>query len=318
MEIMNSIFDIRDNTQKHNTLYSDYKAEVIALNLLKYYDDVDQVFLKRLGSNNRPFNKDIESISSQIYELGQLIVSISSFREGMYDYLPEGIFHAPSLGNHKTRIDEIIVGIQKQKKIEIDARNFFQPFELEPYFLELYALVKENEFEITDSSELLLDTFNQLWPLLHALDKDTAKIFVYLLPFFHTVKGNRKWFEKCLMAFLQVPVAITFVPNQVSDIRAVSDAISLSNFHLGISTVLSGEHMDGERNWAVHYGPISYSDIAKYVPRSGLRKLLQILYGHCLPATVEVEEHFVVNRKDDSFLLDKYQDTSRLGYSTFL
>jgi hypothetical protein len=315
---MSSIFEITDIPQKHNTLHSDYKAEIVALNLMKYYADVDQVFLKRLGSNNRPFNKDIENISSQVHELGELIVSISSFREGMYDYLPEGIFHPPSLGSYKSRIDNVIVQIQKQKAIETSARNFFLPFELECFFLELNALAKENEFEITDRSELFLNTIKELWPLLDALDKDTAKVFIYLLPFFHTVKGNKEWFEKCLMAFLQVPVQITFVPNQVSDIRAASDAISLSNFNLGISMVLSGEHMDGERNWAVHYGPISYGDIAKYVPYSDLRKLLKILYDYCLPATVEVEEHFIMDKNDHSFLLDKYQDTSRLGYSTFL
>lgn len=315
---MSNIFEITDSSQNHNTLYSDYKAEIVALNLMKYYTDVDQVFLKRLGNNNRSFNKDIESISSQVHELGELIVSISSFREGMYDYLPKGMFHPPSLGNYKSRIDNVIVEIQKQKKIETSARNFFLPFELECFFIQLNALAKENEFEITDRSELFLNTIKELWPLLHALDKDTAKVFIYLLPFFHTVKGNKEWFEKCLMAFLQVPVQITFVPNQVNDIRAASDAISLSNFHLGISMVLSGEHMDGERNWAVHYGPIPYNDIAKYVPYSDLRKLLRILYDYCLPATVDVEEHFVVDKNDHSFVLDKHQETSRLGYSTFL
>ena len=285
---------------------------------MKYYNEVDQVFLKRLGGNNRSFNKDVENISSQSYELGELIVSISSFREGIYDYLPEGIFHPPSLGSHRSHVDEIIAQIQKQKRIETNARKFFQPFELECFFLELKALAKENEFEITSNSELMLNTMRELWPLLHVLDKDTAKVFIYLLPFFHSVKGNKEWFEKCLMAFLQVPVQITFVPNKVSDIISASEAISLSNFRLGISTVLSGEHMDGDRNWAVHYGPIPYSDIAKFVPKSELRKLLKILYDYYLPATVEVVEYFVMDKNDQSFLLDSRQDTSRLGYSTFL
>jgi hypothetical protein len=82
--------------------------------------------------------------------------------------------------------------------------------------------------------------------------------------------------------------------------------------------VLSGKHMDGERNWVFHYGPISYNDISKYVPYSNLRKLLQIIYEYCLPEMVEVEEHFVVEKSNMSFLLDKHQDTNRLGYSTFL
>lgn len=313
---MSSLYTLAE--QKHNTLFSDYKAEVFALNLLKYYAEVDQVFLKRLGNNNRSFNKDIKGVSSQAYALDELIVSISSYREGLYDYLPEGLFHPPSLGNHKSRIDEIIFQIQKQNKIESSARNFFLPFELEGFFLGINSLAKENEFALIDHSDLFLANIKTLWPLLDALDKHTAKVFIYLLPFFHSVKGKKEWFVKCLMAFLQLPVEITFVPNRVTDVRAASDEISLSNFHLGISMVLTGEHMDGERNWAIHYGPIPYADLAKYVPQSDLRKLLRMMYDYCLPATVDVEEHFIVHKNERSFYLDKDQDTSRLGFSTYL
>ncbi|NAW50023.1 hypothetical protein GNY06_00980 [Elizabethkingia argentiflava] len=314
---MNNIYDITDTIKHHNTLYTDYKAEVMALNLMKYYQ-VDKVYLKRLGSNNRSFNKDVHTISSYVYDLDEMVVHITSFREGIYDYLPEGLFHPPSLGSYKSRIDDMIAQIRRQKKVEASAREFFQPFELELFFLEMNALAKENEFEIIESAELLLTKFQELWPLLNRLDKDTAKIFIYMLPFFHTVRGRKDWLEKCLSAFLQIPVQIRFTPNHVNDIKEASDAISLSNYQLGISMVLSGEHMNGERNWAIHYGTIPYQHIAKYVPNSDLRKLLRILYAHCLPATVEAEEHFVTEKNDRSFVLDEHQDTGRLGYSTFL
>ncbi|HZH73489.1 MAG TPA: hypothetical protein VFD91_13410 [Mariniphaga sp.] len=312
--MMNNIYQIIEGTNYHNTLYSDYKSEIAALNLLKYKAELDQVYLKRLGGNNRTFNKDIENISSQVYELGVLIVSISSFREGMYDYLPENVFHPPSLGNRKSQIKEIIEQIQKQKKIEASARDFFQPFELESFFLLLNAYDKENEFEIIENPKEFLNLLKEFWPLLDTLDNSTSEIFIYMLPFFHTVRGNKEWFEKCLMAFLKIPVKISFTPNYVNDIQEASDAISLSNYQLGISMVLSGEHMNGERNWAIHYGPIPNNDIAKYVQNSELRKLLEVLYEYCLPATVEVEEHFVTEKNDRSFILGE----SRLGYSTFL
>lgn len=312
------IFEITASSEKHNTLYSDYKAEILAINLLKYYDQVDQVFLKRLGSNDRSFNKDIDQVTSQVEDLDQLTVYISSYREGFYDYLPEGIFHPPTVGDYQLQTDTVILKMQQQKKTETYARTFFRPFELESFFLEVNALSKENEFEITDDSSLLLDLFKELWPLLEALDEAQAKVFSYLLPFFHKVKGNKRWLEKCLQAFLGIPVAISFVPNKVRDIKTASDTISLSNFRLGISMVLSGEHMDGERNWAIHYGPIPYDSIAKYVPQASLRRLLKVIYDHCLPATVDVEEHFVVDKNNYSFRLNKGQDTSRLGYSTFL
>lgn len=313
-----SVYDIADRLQKHNTLESDYKAEVVALNLLKYYDEVDHVFLKRIGSNDRSFNKDVEKIYSQTHDLDEVLVYITSYREGMYDYLPEGIFHPPSLGSYKSRVDDIIYEIQKQKKIEESARNFFQPFELECFFVELQSLSKENEFEITDGSDLFLNVMKELWPLLDALDKETARIFIYILPFFHMVIGNKEWLEKFLMAFLKIPVRIQFVPHKVSDSKVASDMATLSNFHLGISMVLSGEHMDGERNWVIHYGPIPNDEIMNYIPQSPLRKLLRIMYDHCLPATVDIVEEFLTDKNSQSFLLGKELYTSRLGYTTFL
>ena len=85
-----------------------------------------------------------------------LIVTIFSFRKGIYDFLPEGLFHPPSLGTQKSGIKEVIEQIRKQKRNEIDARNFFQPFELESFYLLLNAYNKENEFQITENSESLL------------------------------------------------------------------------------------------------------------------------------------------------------------------
>lgn len=316
--MMSSVYDIVDSAHKHNTLESDFKAELIALNLLKYFDEVDHVFLKRLGSNDRSFNKDVESVQCHTHELGEVIATISSFREGMYDYMPEGIFHPPSLGNYKSGIEDIIYGIQKQKKIEKHARNFFQPFELECFFVELQVLAKEGEFEITDQSDLFLNVIKELWPLLNALDKETARIFIYILPFFHLVIGNKDWLEKFLMAFLNIPVQIKFVPHKVSDKKVDSDAFTLSNFQLGISMVLSGEHLDGERNWVIQYGPIPDDEVMNYIPQAALRKLLNIMYDYCLPATVDVLEVFHTERNDYSFLLNKEQYTSRLGYTTFL
>src|SRR5699024_3524729 len=185
------------------------RAEILALNLIKYYTCLDEVYLNRLGSNNRTFNKDIDNITSKVYDLGELIVSIDTYREGIYDYLPEGLFHPLSLGDQLSSVENIVKQIKKQKKIEAETRKFFQPFELESYYLSLSALAKENEFDITGNSRLFLETMKDLWPLLDKLDADTAETFIYILPFFHEERGNKSWFEKCMSAFLKITVKIT-------------------------------------------------------------------------------------------------------------
>ena len=315
---MNSFFENLTTGIAYNNLYTDYRAEAVALNLMKYYRDVDEFFLTRLGGNDRAFRKDVESIAGHIQDLEQKAVSIYTYRESIYDYLPEGVFHPPSLGNYRNGVSDIIFQVQKQKKTEAGARRFFRPFEMESYYVLLSALFEETHYDLVSNSDALMNIIYELWPLLKQFDVPAAKVFTCLLPFFHAARGNKDWLEKCLTAFLQVPVKIFFTPNKINDIEEAATPLTLSQIRLGISTVLNGSHADGERNWDIHIGIIPYDKLKDYLPASNLRKLLRLLYSYCIPATVMVEEHFITEKKQDSFVLGKDVHTNLLGYSTFL
>ncbi|WP_419870788.1 type VI secretion system baseplate subunit TssG [Chryseobacterium sp. CT-SW4] len=303
----------------YNKLQTDFKAEAVAVNLLKYYRAVSNIFIERSGINDRAYLKDIKSISSSYLGLDEEVITLETYREGIYDYLPEGIFHPPSLSTSRKNIETVVKEIRKQKKVEEDARKFFRPFELEIFFTEISSLLKEYEFDIASDTDTLLDITSELWPLIKMLDQQNAYIFIHILPFFHQIRGDKKWFERCMTAFLQVPVEVTFTPNVVDDIGKNDDSMLLGNSQLGVTYITSGKHMDGQRNWMVNIGPIPYTDVKKYIPGNPFRKVLQALYDYFLPVSVDVEENFITEKKDYSFLLaDDHRNTCRLGYSTFL
>ncbi|HCN51883.1 MAG TPA: hypothetical protein DIT10_22840 [Chryseobacterium sp.] len=303
----------------YNKLQTDFKAEAVAVNLLKYHRAVSNIFIERVGVNDRAYLKDIKSISSSYLGFDEEVFTIESYREGIYDYLPEGLFHPPSLGASRKNVDTVVREIRKQKRVEDDARKFFRPFELEVFFTEISALLKESEFDITSNTDSLLDTVSELWPLVRMLDKQNAYIFMHILPFFHQIRGDKRWFERCMTAFLQVPVEVTFSPNVIDEIEKNDDSMLLGNSRLGVTYIPSGRHMDGQRNWVVNIGPIPYEDMKKYIPGSPFRSVLQALYDYFLPVTVDVEENFVTEKHEYSFSLeDDERNASRLGYSTFL
>ncbi|MEE6128399.1 type VI secretion system baseplate subunit TssG [Chryseobacterium arthrosphaerae] len=303
----------------YNKLQTDFKAEAVAVNLLKYHRTVSNIFIDRVGVNDRAYLKDIKSISSSYLGFDEEVFTIESYREGIYDYLPEGLFHPPSLGASRKNVDTVVREIRKQKKVEEDARKFFRPFELEVFFTEISALLKESEFDITSNTDALLDTVSELWPLVRMLDKQSAYIFMHILPFFHQIRGDKRWFERCMTAFLQVPVEVTFSPNVIDEIEKNDDSMLLGNSRLGVTYIPSGRHMDGQRNWVVNIGPIPYEEMKKYIPGNPFRKVLQALYDYFLPVTVDVEENFVTEKVEYSFSLeDDDRNASRLGYSTFL
>ncbi|RMZ58245.1 hypothetical protein D1632_11480 [Chryseobacterium nematophagum] len=304
---------------KYNKLQTDFKAEAVAVNLLKYHRKVSDIFIERIGIKDRAYLKDIKNISSNYWGFDEEILTIETYREGIYDYLPEGLFHPPSLGTSRRNIETVVKEIRKQKRVEEDARKFFRPFELEIFYAEVNALMTEINFDVANDSDTLLDTINELWPLIKMLDRQNAYIFIHILPFFHHIRGDKAWFEKCMTAFLQVPVNVTFVPNIINNIEDYDHSMLLGNSRLGVTYIPSGKHMDGQRNWVINVGPIPYQDMEKYVPESPFRKILQAIYDCFLPLTVDIKENFITEKKEYSFSLENdNKNANHLGYSTFL
>ncbi|MEC3876325.1 type VI secretion system baseplate subunit TssG [Chryseobacterium salviniae] len=303
----------------YNKLQTDFKAEAVAVNLLKYHRAVSNIFIQRIGINDRAYLKDIKSITSDYLGFDEEVFIIETYREGIYDYLPEGLFHPPSLGATRKNVENVVKEIRKQKRVEEDARKFFRPFELEIFFTEVSALLKEFDFEIASDTDALLKTVSELWPLVKMMDKQNAYIFIHILPFFHQIRGDKAWFERCMTAFLQIPVQVTFAPNVIDRIEKEDDSMLLGNSRLGVTYIPSGKHMDGQRNWVVNIGPIPYAQMKKYIEGSPFRKVLHAMYDYFLPVSVDIEENFITEKEEFSFALeDDERNSNRLGYSTFL
>ncbi len=303
----------------YNKLQTDFKAEAVAVNLLKYHRAVSNIFIQRIGINDRAYLKDIKSITSDYLGFDEEVFIIETYREGIYDYLPEGLFHPPSLGATRKNVENVVKEIRKQKRVEEDARKFFRPFELEIFFTEVSALLKEFDFEIASDTDALLNTVSELWPLVKMMDKQNAYIFIHILPFFHQIRGDKAWFERCMTAFLQIPVIVTFSPNVIDGVEEEDDSMLLGNSRLGVTYIPSGKHMDGQRNWVVNIGPIPYTEMKKYIYGSPFRKVLNAMYDYFLPVSVDIEENFITEKEEYSFALeDDERNANRLGYSTFL
>ena len=310
--------DISVSGKKYNQLQTDFRVESVAANILKYHNTGANILIKRVGLNDRAYLKDIKEINSTYYDLDEENIVIETHREGIYDYLPEGLFHPPSLGISSKNVDSVVREMRKQKIVEDDARKFFQPFELEFFYTHVSALLKESEFDSESKTDSLLEFSTELWPLLEKIDVHSAKILLNLLPFIHEVRGNKAWIEKFLTAFLQVPVLISFIPNNIEAQDDNEGITALGTARLGITLIPMGKHMDGDRNWKITIGTIPYAQIDQYVPGSPFRQILTEIYDFFVPVSVKVFEEFVTEKDYNSFIIGAQNDTSRLGYSTFL
>src|SRR5947209_7624350 len=109
--------------------FDDFKAEVTAAEMVELGIPDDQVIILLLGAMKRSARKDIQSIEEElsVYDRKEYVV-IKTPKEGIYDMLPEGLFHHPSAHKSAKSEKEIIKIIKQRKEEEQNARKFFIPF----------------------------------------------------------------------------------------------------------------------------------------------------------------------------------------------
>ncbi|PZF72746.1 type VI secretion system baseplate subunit TssG [Taibaiella soli] len=300
-----------------NGLKTDFKAEVVAAALLQFYDSAQSVYIKRLGNRGRAKKKDIARIWEDHMSLTPCDIVIEVNREGIYDYMPEGVFHKPTLGKIKHGTEAVIAAIREQRRQENDNRLFFSPFEQETFLQEIFALSIEQRIDNKGLHDNLLQLIYPLWPLLEQLDTATAKIFIYLLPFFYMASGNKKWFTKILQSLLGYPITITEVPHLMKIDRHHPE-IDFRIKRLGISTVLTGDHFDGNTNWQLTIGPVDAKDATAFLPNSKMNQLLLAIYENFAPEETEIKQKLSIRHKPFRLSNRKNEWSGHLGYTTFI
>jgi type VI secretion system protein ImpH len=116
-----------------NDLDTDFKVTTKVAELFENgHFEKDQVAILPIGAKQSAYAKEINGYSSYFSESmlkDCLIVEVN--REGLYDMLPEGLFHVTPTRSSGLSDLEMIADVQIRRKEEKDARIFFMPFEAE-------------------------------------------------------------------------------------------------------------------------------------------------------------------------------------------
>lgn len=298
-------------------LQSDYKVELLASTLLNEDDDLTKIIIKRLGNNARPHTKDVYKVYESLDQLdltNQIV--IETFRQSIYDALPENLFHPPTLGGLGKTQEEIVLEIQHQQRKEQEARKFFLPFEQESSYIEIQALLIELMFDKKVTYDHLLRLFKQGWPILKDLPRMTALSFIYILPILNEVRGNKVWIEKCLSFILGYP--ITIIEKYITQ-KIESSIVSFvtGNCNLGLNTNLSGAQYDGVAEWEIKVGPVPEEMAQEVLPGSAFRKLLNLLLDFFIPIHI-FTTYSIHSKKQKQTTFSTEAGSARLGYTFYL
>ncbi len=323
--------ELRVTAQIRNNLSLDFLAETLIANLLDLSNqpekapDFDAYLLQSRGGFWRGYSTDIASEKrakpeKTMDEIEREIDEIFSNRDGLYDYLPEGLFHqlkSSTPGESPQGIKETI----KQNQGEEDAaRKFFLPFEQEFFVRRLQLETTVRRFFKAYADESIAPQLKAFWGISDLKFKDSSRVisFLCLLPYAASYVGKLAELDQAFSMILGVPVACRRVVPRVryisSDFLPALDAVSLD-----VDFVLNGPVNDGAPALAIDVGPLEAVDIIDFLPGQSAYYLLQRLCDHFLPIEYEVTCTYTSRPEVAEFILnDEIPHAGRLDYTSLL
>ena len=134
--------DLNDIASVVNHSLNDLKVEIVAADILESGLDPAELIVVPDGSFTRSYSRDISYAEVAKSANGQKTLAIHVTRDGIYDCLPEAVFHRQS-SEPLTSGHDMAKLSKKQKMEEKEARLFFLPFENEIFTLRTQIEMEE-------------------------------------------------------------------------------------------------------------------------------------------------------------------------------
>jgi hypothetical protein len=192
-----------------DTFDIDFKAEVIAAELIENAVPAEQIMILMLGALKRSYRKDVDDVRDEISDYNNKEYTlIATHKEGLYDMLPEGLFHSPTVPKKATTQKEIIDSIKSHRVEERNARRFFLPYEAGFNHLRIQMALYENRLDKGAHHTDLLDIFKDYWEIFKWLDTNQSNVFLQVLPLIHDIRDNYEVVAAIFEMIFSLPVKI--------------------------------------------------------------------------------------------------------------
>lgn len=287
-----------------------FNSETVCARLLqKNGIDADAITIRRQGTFRKSYRQDIESFEVEEYK-NRYKFDITINRNGIYDLLPEGLFHQ-TLGSARVKNTQDAVEEHKRyKEEEKAARNFFAPLEQMLFRYKVYSEVAENKALFDFQNGKLNPSFYDFWGIGQDILKEEANRLLVLMPYLNFTKGNTSATTAALGYILQKEVHL--------ERQERPDSFGLpgpktDDYRLGINTVLGDQVNDLLQFWVFRIKHINKEDLENYVPGRPTGKLLQKFVEIFIPLEVEVNFEFETDEINEEEGAENI-----LGYASYL
>jgi hypothetical protein len=300
----------------------DLRLEVVLADLLAHGYQFDEFVVRPVSLFARRYRRDIGAVTEERTERWQTPkTAIEVHREGIYDALPQQLFHHPG-DPMQQGVRSMIEDIQAQRRREKATRRFFLPFEQEFYRFRVMLEQEERRYMTNLSAQWYNEVLARFWELAGQLPPRQVTTLLYLLPLAHRITGDLLRTQQVFESVLEVPVLLrTVAPLQFTaeDLQGAGAAAGavLGQGELGRDFVLSGAYQETLPALEISLQALTTAQLELYLsPDTWQARALKLLCSYFVAFETDVVLRYEMAPTSQSFTLSDDGDTAVLGYTT--
>lgn len=305
-----------------NNLPYDIKAEVLIALLHKDMLEKDETLTSFNGQLKRKYSKDISLAEVREFDNGEKAINFNLNRDGIYDALPEALFHSFS-EEGLIRGQDMARDSVKLKNEEKETRSFFQPFEHQIFSQFVKLAEKEDSLFNSIYSSTLQGLIPDFWNISSKIPEDYANRLIRLIPLAHRIVGDINLTAQALEFILRESVSLKIkysISGSGDGVFSASPSVPVGDCRLGLDSFCGERPEIPVRELEVSIGPLSNLDITHFIKGGWLKTLLDSFFSFFLPMELIPRPNFLCGKDGDGFQPGQEEPgkIAYLGYNSVL
>lgn len=288
-----------------NHLLPDLKAEMLIATLLESNPGLPGISVAFDGQHKRVWSHDIES-ASVINDLsGEEIINLHLNRDGIYDLLPEALFHG--MGNDEAFSgDEMARQSRHLRAEEKEARLFFQPFENEIFNVGVELASTESCMYRKLYCELFTAMIPRLWKIKDGLPFSYVTRLKKLLPAAYKICGNMNLTAQSLAYVLDEEVKVLRSTSTDQYSASANELSGVTGSSILGTDFIPGNSAGGDlSSLTFMVGPVMNTESAVHIKNGSMDRFLDCFYGYFVPAETDVCTKYIFSNEDAMLRLNE-------------
>jgi hypothetical protein len=316
--------NLQEKSRRINEMVLDLTAEYLAVCLFQEGISKRDILAIYEGDLKRKWSADVDRAEVETFEGGKHALTICLNRTGIYDSLPEALFHRFN-DNRNATGEDMAKDSMLLKTEEKQVRKFFRPFENEIFLQRTEVANNENEVFKNLYSDFLHQLIPGFWNVDERIPDYYVSKLIRFLPFANRVAGNLELTAQCLEKIISEKVTIDLKNEEKNVLESEISPPDFEGGKLGKSKLgsdlIMGQNPAGfVGRLLIKIGPLQNTNPKDFFSNGPAGLLLKCFFGYFVPAELDIEFKLIPENEKRKFFIDDSQETAQsfLGYNTAL